>query len=220
MELYKRIKIRREELGMSQQELATKIGYKSRSSINKIELGENDIPQSKIIAFARALETTPEYLMGFDTEPNYAELDIFEEILALIGWNYEVLSNCDGLYINEYLDDNDKIQCRGTKSPDVCKNCVHSQPYYYLTDGYKYYKLSKEEFDNLSSCLVPYLQIRINEVINKKIGLSEHDYQVAEGLIEEPCCKPVLNAASERPDATEEDKIRTNAIMTNDSEWG
>ena len=59
MELYKRIKARREELGMSQEELATKLGYKSRSTINKIEMGKNDITQSKIIAFANALQTTP-----------------------------------------------------------------------------------------------------------------------------------------------------------------
>ena len=39
MELYKRIRKRREELGMSQEELAKKMGYKSRSSINKIEMG-------------------------------------------------------------------------------------------------------------------------------------------------------------------------------------
>ena len=38
MELYKRIKARREKLGMSQEELATKLGYKSRSTINKIEM--------------------------------------------------------------------------------------------------------------------------------------------------------------------------------------
>ena len=63
MELYKRIKARREELGMSQEELATKLGYKSRSTINKIEMGKNDITQSKIIAFANALQTTPSYLM-------------------------------------------------------------------------------------------------------------------------------------------------------------
>ena len=55
MELYKRIKARREELGMSQEELATKLGYKSRSTINKIEMGKNDITQSKIIAFALSL---------------------------------------------------------------------------------------------------------------------------------------------------------------------
>ena len=66
MELYTRIKARREKLGMSQEELATKLGYKSRSTINKIEMGKNDITQSKIIAFANALQTTPSYLMGLD----------------------------------------------------------------------------------------------------------------------------------------------------------
>lgn len=70
MKLYKRIKARREELNMSQEELAKLIGYKSRSSINKIEIGENDIPQSKIKAFADALQTTPAYLMGWDEDGN------------------------------------------------------------------------------------------------------------------------------------------------------
>ncbi len=65
LELYQRIRQRRKELGMSQEELAKKLGYKSRSSVNKIESGENDIPQSKIVAFAEALSTTPEYLMGW-----------------------------------------------------------------------------------------------------------------------------------------------------------
>lgn len=64
--LYERIKSRREQLNMSQEELALKLGYKSRSSINKIEKGENDIPQSKIVAFARALNTTPSFLMGWE----------------------------------------------------------------------------------------------------------------------------------------------------------
>ncbi|GAA4653955.1 hypothetical protein GCM10023142_10930 [Anaerocolumna aminovalerica] len=63
-ELYKRIKQRREELGLSQDELAKKLGYKSRSTIAKIEAGVNDIPQSKIEEFAEALYTTPKFLMG------------------------------------------------------------------------------------------------------------------------------------------------------------
>lgn len=71
MDLFKRIKARREELNMSQEDLAKLMGYKSRSSINKIELGENDIPQSKIKAFADALRTTPAYLMGWDTDTQH-----------------------------------------------------------------------------------------------------------------------------------------------------
>ena len=50
---------------MTQEELANKLGYKSKSTINKIELGINDIPQSKIVQFANALDTTPSVLMGW-----------------------------------------------------------------------------------------------------------------------------------------------------------
>ena len=58
----------RKRLGWTQEELATKMGYKSKSTINKIELGINDIPQSKIVKFADVLGTTPAHLMGWNDE--------------------------------------------------------------------------------------------------------------------------------------------------------
>ena len=61
-----RIAERRKELEMTQEELAARMGYKSRSTINKIEQGVNDIPQSKIVKFADVLRTTPAYLMGWE----------------------------------------------------------------------------------------------------------------------------------------------------------
>lgn len=67
MELSKRIRVRREELKLSQDELAKLLGYKSRSTIAKIESGENDLSQTKIEAFAKALQTTTSYLMGWDS---------------------------------------------------------------------------------------------------------------------------------------------------------
>lgn len=66
MEIGARIKLRREELEMSQEELAQKVGYKSRSSINKIEQDGRGLPQKKIKLFADALKTTPSYLMGWE----------------------------------------------------------------------------------------------------------------------------------------------------------
>lgn len=66
MTIGQRIKRRREELQMSQEELANKIGYKSRSSINKIELDLYNLKQSKIKTIADALNTTPSYIMGWD----------------------------------------------------------------------------------------------------------------------------------------------------------
>lgn len=69
MKLYENIKNRRIELGMSQDELAKKMGYTSRSAICKIEGGKADLSSAKIIEFARVLETTPEELMGLKKDP-------------------------------------------------------------------------------------------------------------------------------------------------------
>ena len=60
----------RKKLGWTQEELATRMGYKSKSTINKIELGINDIPQSKIERFASVLGTSPAFLMGWNDLPN------------------------------------------------------------------------------------------------------------------------------------------------------
>lgn len=68
MTIYDRIKYLREKNGYSQQTLAEKVGFKTASAINKIELGLRDINQSKIISFAKALGTTPAYLMGWEEE--------------------------------------------------------------------------------------------------------------------------------------------------------
>lgn len=54
LELYRNIKQLREEKGLSQDELARLTGYTSRSSIAKIEKGEVDLQQSKILAFCKS----------------------------------------------------------------------------------------------------------------------------------------------------------------------
>lgn len=66
--LYENIKIRREALGLTKSALAELIGY-DRSMITKVEQGKVDLTQSKILAFAEALKTTPSQLMGWDDEP-------------------------------------------------------------------------------------------------------------------------------------------------------
>jgi transcriptional regulator with XRE-family HTH domain len=81
------ILLMRKRLGWTQEELANKMGYKSKSTINKIELGINDIPQSKIAKFAEVLGTTPAHLMGWVDElqennsPEKFELSEGEEML-------------------------------------------------------------------------------------------------------------------------------------------
>ena len=98
MEIGERIRQMRIGLGLSQDELAKLVGYKSRSSINKIEIGERDITQSTIVAFAKALHTTPSKLMDWE----YAEGT--ETTVNLCQEHQNVLNLYDQLH------DDDKIR--------------------------------------------------------------------------------------------------------------
>ena len=68
MTVGERIAARRKELNMTQEELAMKLGYKSRSSINKIELSWSKVPLSKLEKVAAALDCDASYLMGWDDD--------------------------------------------------------------------------------------------------------------------------------------------------------
>lgn len=70
MTIYDRIRKLREEKGMSQQELAERVGFKTASAVNKIELGLRNINQSKVSDFAKALNTTTSYLIDGEDRPN------------------------------------------------------------------------------------------------------------------------------------------------------
>lgn len=64
-----RIREKREELGMTQEELSKKLGYKSRSSVNKME-NARELPLKKVTMMADVLGCSPSYLMGWDEESN------------------------------------------------------------------------------------------------------------------------------------------------------
>ena len=69
-----KIKEARIKKGLSQAELAEQLGYKSRSSINKIEVGGRDIPRSQIVKIAQILDVTPSFLMGWEDDKPNAEI--------------------------------------------------------------------------------------------------------------------------------------------------
>lgn len=90
MTIYERIKFLRISKGMSQQELALKVGYEGRSAISKVENGERDISQSMIIKYADALGVTPTYLLYGDeaqeklsTQLDDTDLKILELLTSL-----------------------------------------------------------------------------------------------------------------------------------------
>ena len=73
--------------GMTQDELAHAVGYKSRSTIAKIEAGQRDVSQSKIVAFAKALNTSTSVLMGSEKEKSTPIVNdrsaVIEQIVAM-----------------------------------------------------------------------------------------------------------------------------------------
>lgn len=100
------IKDRRIELGMTQEQLAERLGYKSKSTINKVELGINDVAQRKIPKYADVLNTTPAYLMGWSEK--HREIDN-------IGTAYDSLNkNTRDMYMN-------MINSTSVNLPDILK---------------------------------------------------------------------------------------------------
>lgn len=70
MKYHDNIKKRRKELNLTQEELASAVGYTSKSTISRIEKGDIDLSQSMLVAFANALHTTTAELLGDDTNDN------------------------------------------------------------------------------------------------------------------------------------------------------
>lgn len=113
MTIGQRVKLRREELGLSQEELAKRIGYKSKTSINKIELDFRNLTQSKIKAIADALDTTPSYIMGWDEEVEEAKKAAPSEEDSL---NAEIIKLFMGLTADQKKEALNYLRYLSTKS--------------------------------------------------------------------------------------------------------
>ena len=99
-----RIKQAREALGMTQAELARRMGYSARSTINRIENGSQAFPMKKLDKFAQVLDVTPASLAGF------TEADIPD------GLNKELFLN----YVHDSKNPDFLAAIEGTPSDDLC----------------------------------------------------------------------------------------------------
>lgn len=115
IEIGNKIKQLRTEKDMSQDELAKRSGYGSRSTINKIELGINDVPQSKIKAIAEALGVSVGTLLCWDefdekhdTKKIQKEVNLIEHIEQQHG---KITREAFEMYIQ--LDSDDQGEIRG-----------------------------------------------------------------------------------------------------------
>ena len=163
MEIGERIKLKREELNMSQDELAKKVGYKSRSSVNKIESDGRGLPQNKIVLFANALQTTPAYLMGWEDENEMqrAELDLKAQEGKAFAYMESAFTGTQIEHFKKYIE------------------------------------------------LTPSYARKVDSYTEKLLSMQKMEDEVE------------LAAAHERTDieVTEEDRLKDDAIMKDDSEW-
>ena len=106
MTIGERIKKRRTELDLSQEEVANELGYKSRTSVFKVEQGITDLPLSKVKEFAKVLKTTPSYLMGWEDEEGNLDTESLPQKEKL---NYEEFMEQSKFFFNdENVSEEDK----------------------------------------------------------------------------------------------------------------
>lgn len=77
MTIGERVKFRRQQLGLTQEELAKRLGNSSRASICTVEKDREDLTTTRIAKLAKALETSPSWLMGWtdNIDPNFPYSD-------------------------------------------------------------------------------------------------------------------------------------------------
>lgn len=114
-----RVKKRRIEIGLSQEELAIKMGYQSRTSINKIENGR-PVTQKIAIRLANALGVSPAYLMGLGEEQESDSRNAFASNLrmklAKCGKSRQTVSQEIGVSYSTFSE-----WCNGRKYPRIEK---------------------------------------------------------------------------------------------------
>ena len=77
----KNVRFYREMAGMSQKQFAEALGYNDRSTIARIELGDRDVPVSKVAEMAKVLRVSPAVFFRDIPEADY--LDYIEHIRVL-----------------------------------------------------------------------------------------------------------------------------------------
>lgn len=211
-----RIKKRRNELGMTQEELAKKLGYASRSSVNKVEKSR-ELSNKKVKLYSDALKCTPAYLMGWDEE--YADTQE-----TLDDQHFDLLAD---------------REAQQEKIYELMKNCFDDssiyllQSYTYLWDQYKNLllqyteRLMELQNADISTSLENSERTRSNAffkqmIVNKKLTNASHEKEnIIYGMIDNMTppqrnnIDNTLLAAHEDNDASEDNKKSDIKLLKN-----
>lgn len=124
-----RIRILRTEHNLTMEELGIKVGV-GKATIKKYENGTiNNIPSDKIELLAQALETTPEYIMGWDDNPTEQQKP--EELQAAVPRTIQariVSFGMDSLPESEREKILSVLQVMYQNNPDLFKRSENDEP--------------------------------------------------------------------------------------------
>lgn len=82
-EIGNRIKDRRKELKMSQKDLGNMVGL-TAATISRIEDGSRKLTQENITKFTQALEVSPDWLMGWNDQPQISRIQLAQHVLNVL----------------------------------------------------------------------------------------------------------------------------------------
>jgi len=145
-------------------------------TLQQYEAGKRTPRKQQLQNLAKALNVAPNMLIL----NNSTELDIFEELLALTEWDIRPLSRCDENASCPLTEDERINKYALSIVPDVCETCEYNHAIYFLSNGKKFYKISEEDLSNLQNCILPYLQLRISELIHTRDSYTHKEYLNAE----------------------------------------
>lgn len=114
MTIGERIRQRRLEMGWSLRELSRRMGYANQSTVARIESGEIDLPQSKVVKFAEVLDVSVSFLMGWNKE------EIENRPVEMAERHFEIVMDED---INDIFDD---FRSLNPAQKKIVKDLVHS----------------------------------------------------------------------------------------------
>lgn len=174
MNIGERIKTRRLELNLSVDEVAEKLG-KNRATIYRYENNEiENFPTTVLEPLAKVLNTTPAYLMGWETsfEKN-KKLIILENLLELCNYRFDEYIKCNE-NPNCYLNDSQKASIDYYYDLlDCCSECEYQKEYIRIDTGTNFYKL--ENIDFICNNILNYSKFLISEQLNDNNKLSKEE---------------------------------------------
>ena len=191
----KRIKTRRLELGLTQTDLAERVGYKYKSSIQKIEAGLTDINTEMIKRIANALSISPFELVkvpSYDKETGLLTIPFLSQKLSA-GPGEDFLSD-DCLEVKTIdvlacmlrgVEDRSTLVCAEAKGDSMVGARIYSGDYVVFSRGL----VNEEGIYVLSLC---------GDVLVKRLAFDKLDNKLS--IISENPKYPVKSVDADDPD--------------------